>query len=421
MAVLDWLNANQQVVPEELQNNPQALSVIGEIANSVPPAPVQQEPVQEEGGFLSGFMDGLTKAVTNPDVINSLSAFGAAMGNDRQGYDANMNAYVNRLDARRQEAANAAAKAEERSWQEKQAYTSSLYDSYTPESVAAYLSSGDPSVLVQNARTTYNQRTLDLQERRLNQAVEDGDLRQSKFDYARAQGDLKALDALNNKDAANSITLADGTVVTAPGRYNVNGVIVDVEKTTKGLRTKMAGQKTQEQQQKAENAGTGNKMVNRDIQLLTEANNAGNTGAFTGQVVGRTGWLQDIGSSFSDQATRDAYNAGQRIQGYMENQGIGAARDMGASGINTVAEAERFFKSMPRPDYTSPQALDSSLKSINQYILDYNAKTAKDSPSVNNEPAPTGSSELVRRKNRAGEVWEGTMENGRFTPMNKIR
>ncbi|EPR4979769.1 phage DNA ejection protein, partial [Escherichia coli] len=47
----------------------------------------------------------------------------------------------------------------------------------------------------------------------------------------------------------------------------------------------------------------------------------------------------DIRSRASGGDQRKLYNAAQRIQGKMQNQGIAAARDMGASGINTVAEA----------------------------------------------------------------------------------
>ncbi|HDS4893076.1 TPA: phage DNA ejection protein, partial [Escherichia coli] len=48
----------------------------------------------------------------------------------------------------------------------------------------------------------------------------------------------------------------------------------------------------------------------------------------------------DIRSRASGGDQRKLYNAAQRIQGKMQNQGIAAARDMGASGINTVAEAK---------------------------------------------------------------------------------
>ena len=46
----------------------------------------------------------------------------------------------------------------------------------------------------------------------------------------------------------------------------------------------------------------------------------------------------------------------------MQNQGVAAARDMGASGINTVAEAKMYFQGMPQVDYSSPEAMQQSIR-----------------------------------------------------------
>ena len=56
----------------------------------------------------------------------------------------------------------------------------------------------------------------------------------------------------------------------------------------------------------------------------------------------------------------------------MQNQGIAAARDMGASGINTVAEAKMYFQGMPQVDFSSPEALQQSMRDIQQYTDNYN-------------------------------------------------
>lgn len=69
---------------------------------------------------------------------------------------------------------------------------------------------------------------------------------------------------------------------------------------------------------------------------------------------------------------RQLYNATRRIQGRMQNQGVAAARDMGASGINTVAEAKMYFQSMPQIDYSSPEAMQQSLSDIQEYTGNYN-------------------------------------------------
>lgn len=80
----------------------------------------------------------------------------------------------------------------------------------------------------------------------------------------------------------------------------------------------------------------------------------------------------DIRSRASGGDQRKLYNAAQRIQGKMKNQGIAAARDMGASGINTVAEAKMYFQGMPQVDFSSPEALQQSMRDIQQYTDNYN-------------------------------------------------
>lgn len=80
----------------------------------------------------------------------------------------------------------------------------------------------------------------------------------------------------------------------------------------------------------------------------------------------------EVRSRWSGGDQRQLYNATKRIQGKMQNQGIAAARDMGASGINTVAEAKMYFQGMPQIDYSSPEAMQQSVRDIKQYTDNYN-------------------------------------------------
>ncbi|EQA1703543.1 phage DNA ejection protein [Cronobacter dublinensis] len=80
----------------------------------------------------------------------------------------------------------------------------------------------------------------------------------------------------------------------------------------------------------------------------------------------------DIRSRIGGKEQRQLYNAAQRIQGRMQNQGIAAARDMGASGINTVAEAKMYFQGMPQLDFSSPDAAQQSVRAIREYTNNYN-------------------------------------------------
>ncbi|MEY0982095.1 phage DNA ejection protein [Providencia alcalifaciens] len=91
---------------------------------------------------------------------------------------------------------------------------------------------------------------------------------------------------------------------------------------------------------------------------------------------------------------RQLFMAAQRIQGRMQNQGIAAARDMGASGINTVAEAKMYFQGMPQVDYSSPEAIQQSMREIQQYTDNYNSQY-----DVNVGSSPRSSTPSTQRNN----------------------
>ncbi|EIH1265674.1 hypothetical protein LLL17_004304 [Salmonella enterica] len=115
-----------------------------------------------------------------------------------------------------------------------------------------------------------------------------------------------------------------------------------------------------------------------DLATLSTAIDNGQVGTFTGQVVSRLpGAVSEVASStMGSPEERQAFNAATRIEGNMQNMGIAAATQMGASGINTEAEAERYFKSMPRLDKSSPDALKASVNAIQAYTQNYNSKKA---------------------------------------------
>lgn len=71
--------------------------------------------------------------------------------------------------------------------------------------------------------------------------------------------------------------------------------------------------------------------------------------------------------------SRKALSSAKRIQGAMQNKGIQSARDIGASGINTEAEAERFFQAMPQLDFSSQDAFQESLTEIVDYVHNWNS------------------------------------------------
>ncbi|USR61629.1 DNA transfer protein [Lelliottia amnigena] len=93
---------------------------------------------------------------------------------------------------------------------------------------------------------------------------------------------------------------------------------------------------------------------------------------------GSPSWDASVRSRLGGGDQRQLFNATKRIQGKMQNQGIAAARDMGASGINTVAEAKMYFQGMPQVDYSSPDAMQNSLRDIKQYTDQYNQQYSVD-------------------------------------------
>lgn len=120
-------------------------------------------------------------------------------------------------------------------------------------------------------------------------------------------------------------------------------------------------------------ATAGNYTMAKDLSAIENASPDA-LGFMTG-VTGGNGapaFGADVRSRISGKEERQVYNAAQRIQGKMQNQGIAAARDMGASGINTVAEAKMYFQGMPQIDYSSPEAVQESVRNIRQYTDQYN-------------------------------------------------
>lgn len=121
------------------------------------------------------------------------------------------------------------------------------------------------------------------------------------------------------------------------------------------------------------------------------------TGNLRGGSVGEMPFGADTYTGYKGGAARELYSAAKRIQGNMQNKGIAAAKSMGASGINTVAEAKMYFMSMPQPDYSSPESLIKSINRVKQYTdnfnqqrnVNYGSKPGNGAPAVKNA-SPSG-------------------------------
>ncbi|EAZ9891216.1 DNA transfer protein [Salmonella enterica] len=120
-------------------------------------------------------------------------------------------------------------------------------------------------------------------------------------------------------------------------------------------------------------ASAQNYAMKKDIDAIANADASaldfmtGMTGGAGNPAIGA-----DVRSRLTGKEQRQLYNSAQRIQERMQNQGVAAARDMGASGINTIAEAKMYFQGMPQVDYSSPEAMQQSIREIQEYTNNYN-------------------------------------------------
>ncbi|EFE5019639.1 DNA transfer protein [Escherichia coli] len=169
-----------------------------------------------------------------------------------------------------------------------------------------------------------------------------------------------------------TVQLADGRTVTVGGKLHGAGANAFYEGIdNEGNMIRVPASSIAAPATSAANAQ--NYEMKKDLDAISGAS-IDDLGFMTG-ITGSSGSFAlgaDIRSRASGVEERKLYNAAQRIMGKMQNQGIAAARDMGASGINTEAEANRYFQGMPKPDFSSPEALQQSMRDIQQYTDNYN-------------------------------------------------
>ncbi|HFV6222083.1 TPA: phage DNA ejection protein [Escherichia coli] len=170
----------------------------------------------------------------------------------------------------------------------------------------------------------------------------------------------------------NVVQLADGRTVTVGGKLHgagANAFYEGIDNEGNMVRvpaSSIAAPATS-------SASAQNYAMKKDIDAIANADASaldfmtGMTGGAGNPAIGA-----DVRSRLTGKEQRQLYNSAQRIQGRMQNQGVAAARDMGASGINTVAEAKMYFQGMPQVDYSSPEAMQQSIREIQEYTNNYN-------------------------------------------------
>lgn len=178
--------------------------------------------------------------------------------------------------------------------------------------------------------------------------------------------------AVMNSTGARDVQLSDGRTVRVSGKLHGSGPNAFYEGVDdNGMVVKVPAASISSPATSAANAQ--NYAMKKDLDAL-----AGSTAEQLGFLTGVTGGTgnpavgADYVSRWNGKEQRKLYDSAQRIQGRMQNAGIQAAREMGASGINTVAEAKMFFQGMHQLDFSSPGALQDSVQDIRTYIDNYN-------------------------------------------------
>ncbi|MGL5523748.1 MAG: phage DNA ejection protein [Aeromonas veronii] len=169
-----------------------------------------------------------------------------------------------------------------------------------------------------------------------------------------------------------TVVLGDGRTVTISGKLHGAGANAFYEGVdANGQTVRVPAQAIAAPSTSASSAE--NYAMKKDIDSILSAKDDD-----LGFITGVTGGLgtnaigADIRSRIKGGEQRNIYNASMRIQGRMQKQGVASARDMGASGINTAAEAKMYFQGMPQIDFSSPETMKQSIAGIKEYTDNYN-------------------------------------------------
>ncbi|HHQ7229009.1 TPA: DNA transfer protein [Salmonella enterica subsp. enterica] len=203
----------------------------------------------------------------------------------------------------------------------------------------------------------------------------------------------------------NVVQLADGRTVNVDGKLHGSGASAFYEGTDdNGNMVRVPASAIAAPPTSA--ASAQNYAMKKDIDAIANAD-ASALDFMTGMTGGAgdpaTG--ADILSRFAGKEQRQLYNSAQRIQGRMQNQGVAAARDMGASGINTIAEAKMYFQGMPQVDYSSPEAMQQSIREIQEYTNNYNQQYSVDVGNRGAQSQPSRSAQQPQKSTDFSSLW----------------
>lgn len=350
------------------------------------------------GETVGNGLSHVFEKLQDPEFQQQAGLFAAAMSNDQGRYQNALNAY----DQRRQQIA--AQKRED--MQREQARKEKLEDLKNQREYDALV----------REQGYERQDSLRMQDREWQLADKETDRAFQAANRAPRQSRTQVIDGVlyeeqgsgnwvpvagtSKSEAENAagVTLSDGTTINTVGMHRtLSGDLVQVERSASGKLMAKVPTKAMREQYEAQNTAADETLMNDLNVLKGAADNEYIMTAMTGMGgdVGELADGADIYSKYSrfnpfsdkknDEALREAVVSGQRLNQSMENMGIAQAKALGASGINTAEEAKRFGASMPKVDYSNTAAYKSSMKAIETYVNNYNAKKSKVAPAMDTQ------------------------------------
>lgn len=287
-----------------------------------------------------------------------------------------------------------------------------LIQRYDERSVDMAIKAGDPSLLRDKQLTQEEQRQQQLADRdearQYAQSTHDRD-RSEQLEDAKAKAGVSGADwAMNAKGImynkrtgeTKGALSGDGSTASlgADSKFglpkvqlaNGDSVYVDTNQkpTKQGSEAYYMGKDEQGNPVKvpantlvganSSSTDAGNALLDKDLDTIINApeDEANNITGYTGDV-GEMAMGSNLSTNIGGGKTgRLVYQSAKRIQGAMRNRGIADAKAMGASGINTEAEAKMYFEGMPQLDFSGYQEMVDSAKAIKEYNAQFKGKKA---------------------------------------------
>ncbi|HIE8239230.1 TPA: hypothetical protein ACXPQL_004137 [Salmonella enterica] len=162
-------------------------------------------------------------------------------------------------------------------------------------------------------------------------------------------------------------------------------------------------QKALNEQQAANTPDANQALVNQDIAHLQGLSDD-QIGQFTGHVISHSPEAQAAYAEYQGKDAVANLAASKRLSTQMGNTAIAAAKQAGASGINTEAELKRFTAGVPQVRYSSESDYKQSLKEIQDYADNFKNQLIRGKGATPTQPAAPKGVTHVQRNPQTGKL-----------------